>query len=433
MAPRFDDFVSSPFLSLFSHLVAPFIAARFSGGSFFAIFATPAVGNKPLAFILRVLPPTLVGGTASATPSRRKPPPKLPHVSHNSRLHLLHLVSYLYLPSCSHHRLSQTDSMHRRLSSTEKGKAVDPAHRLDRERQDGRSSYGGPLRLSPRKVRPYQPYARSEQTHRPGARHTSSRNDNPAHYTRRDSHYSENRWRDKVSKDKETLSYARRNEACPSYFQSSPRRGEHDKFSGVSHSGVSPIATRMREDSDRLAQEEARHASASREVSQDRCFATLPLAAMETALGEVCDVMMQYTRCADPSESAARRECVRQAEAQGQLEESAAQMVRASLARNEPTEDSPVSPHTHNSAGPQMRLPLSSRLGPPQEIHVASSPRIPVMDRLGPLLDEITTDETAATAEKIPQKPKKKLGRPQWNLVENAKKGKPPNHGVAEL
>lgn len=168
----------------------------------------------------------------------------------------------------------------------------------------------------------------------------------------------------------------------------------------------------MREDSGRLAQEEARHASASREVSQDRCFATLPLAAMETALGEVRDVMMQYTRCADPSESAARRERVRQAEAQGQLEESAAQMVRASLAGNEPTEDSPVSPHTHNSAGPQMRLPLSSRLGPPQEIHVASSPRIPVMDRLGPLLDEITTDETAATAENIPQTPKKKLGRP---------------------
>ncbi|KAF3592405.1 hypothetical protein DY000_02026744 [Brassica cretica] len=34
MAPQFDDFVSSPFLSLFSHLVAPFIVARFSGGSF---------------------------------------------------------------------------------------------------------------------------------------------------------------------------------------------------------------------------------------------------------------------------------------------------------------------------------------------------------------------------------------------------------------
>ncbi|KAF2567121.1 hypothetical protein F2Q68_00025952, partial [Brassica cretica] len=34
MAPRFDDFVSSSFLSLFFHLVAPFIAARCSGGSF---------------------------------------------------------------------------------------------------------------------------------------------------------------------------------------------------------------------------------------------------------------------------------------------------------------------------------------------------------------------------------------------------------------
>ncbi|KAF2589465.1 hypothetical protein F2Q70_00040836 [Brassica cretica] len=34
-ALRFADFVSSPFLSLFSHLVAPFIAACVSGGSFF--------------------------------------------------------------------------------------------------------------------------------------------------------------------------------------------------------------------------------------------------------------------------------------------------------------------------------------------------------------------------------------------------------------
>ncbi|KAH0888638.1 hypothetical protein HID58_051067 [Brassica napus] len=45
MAPRFDDFVSSPFLSLFSHFVAPFIAARFSGGSFFVIFATPVISS----------------------------------------------------------------------------------------------------------------------------------------------------------------------------------------------------------------------------------------------------------------------------------------------------------------------------------------------------------------------------------------------------
>ncbi|KAF2609415.1 hypothetical protein F2Q68_00043471 [Brassica cretica] len=52
MAPRFDDFVSSPFLSLFSHLVAPFIAARFSGGSFFAIFATPGFHSPSLRLFL---------------------------------------------------------------------------------------------------------------------------------------------------------------------------------------------------------------------------------------------------------------------------------------------------------------------------------------------------------------------------------------------
>ncbi|KAH0942818.1 hypothetical protein HID58_002455, partial [Brassica napus] len=45
MAPRFVDLVSSPFLSLFFNLVAPFIAARFSGGSFFAIFATPGLDS----------------------------------------------------------------------------------------------------------------------------------------------------------------------------------------------------------------------------------------------------------------------------------------------------------------------------------------------------------------------------------------------------
>ncbi|WZZ89073.1 hypothetical protein YC2023_117652 [Brassica napus] len=52
MAPRFDDFVSSPFLSLFSHLVAPFIAARFSGGSFFAIFATSDFHSPSLRLFL---------------------------------------------------------------------------------------------------------------------------------------------------------------------------------------------------------------------------------------------------------------------------------------------------------------------------------------------------------------------------------------------
>ncbi|KAF3580486.1 hypothetical protein DY000_02034725 [Brassica cretica] len=65
MAPRFDDFVSSPFISLFSHLVAPFIAARFSGGSFFAIFATPCFYSPPSGCFFSSLAFLGVGGCDS--------------------------------------------------------------------------------------------------------------------------------------------------------------------------------------------------------------------------------------------------------------------------------------------------------------------------------------------------------------------------------
>lgn len=57
----------------------------------------------------------------------------------------------------------------------------------------------------------------------------------------------------------------------------------------------------------------------------------LPQQAMEEALGELCEVMIQYTTCADPSESAARKERLRQADEAGEFEETAAQMVRVSL------------------------------------------------------------------------------------------------------
>ena len=68
--------------------------------------------------------------------------------------------------------------------------------------------------------------------------------------------------------------------------------------------------------------------------------------------------MKQYTSIADPTESAARRERYRQAEEQGEIEETAAQMVRASLnnqenlAREGETSKSPI------------RVPALLRLGP---------------------------------------------------------------------
>ncbi|KAG2283816.1 hypothetical protein Bca52824_055036 [Brassica carinata] len=75
----------------------------------------------------------------------------------------------------------------------------------------------------------------------------------------------------------------------------------------------------------------------------------LPLntqAALEEALGEVREVMNQYTMCVDPTESAACKERLRQAEEQGQLEETAHMMVKASMqaqAPLAPEEPSPTS------------------------------------------------------------------------------------------
>ncbi|CAN6858024.1 unnamed protein product, partial [Brassica oleracea] len=75
----------------------------------------------------------------------------------------------------------------------------------------------------------------------------------------------------------------------------------------------------------------------------------LPLntqAALEEALGEVREVMNQYTMCADPTESAACKERLRQAEEQGLLEETSHMMVKASMqaqAPLAPEEPSPTS------------------------------------------------------------------------------------------
>lgn len=71
--------------------------------------------------------------------------------------------------------------------------------------------------------------------------------------------------------------------------------------------------------------------------------------------------MVQYSSCADPTESAARRERTRQAEEEGQFDEAAERMVRASL--QVMSTDSPrfVSPEPIDSL---ERLPVAFRLGP---------------------------------------------------------------------
>ncbi|KAH0866008.1 hypothetical protein HID58_083219 [Brassica napus] len=82
-------------------------------------------------------------------------------------------------------------------------------------------------------------------------------------------------------------------------------------------------------DNPRLREEVRREESSSSKTLVNPAERGIPLQreplhlgkkAMEVALGEVRDTMLQYTKVADPTKSAARQERVRQAEEKGQLE-----------------------------------------------------------------------------------------------------------------
>ncbi|KAF2563185.1 hypothetical protein F2Q70_00015079 [Brassica cretica] len=188
-----------------------------------------------------------------------------------------------------------------------------------------------------------------------------------------------------------------------------------DTFSGVSHTsayqyGNERTRTPVRDGGRGFPRSPRSLAAHSRESPHERDDSPLPLAALESARGEVREVMLQYTSCADPSESAARRERLRQAELQGQLEESAAQIVRASLARKD-TGGSATIPGPSAAPTPTatMRIPAPKRLGPSASKSPDLTARVPIMDRLGPLLDEANStdkDPTGSLAQK------RKPGRP---------------------
>ncbi|KAG2304809.1 hypothetical protein Bca4012_064036 [Brassica carinata] len=137
--------------------------------------------------------------------------------------------------------------------------------------------------------------------------------------------------------------------------------------------------------------------------------------------------MVQYSNCADPVESAARRERCRKAEELGEVEETAISMAKASLAIP------PDSPR-HEVTPPSLeRIPISLRLGPPQQTEdnsdaaelqlssqakrrqnlqhvdpsIASPGRIPAVLRLGP-----QSDPEKESAELANSKAKRKPGRP---------------------
>ena len=148
--------------------------------------------------------------------------------------------------------------------------------------------------------------------------------------------------------------------------------------------------------------------------------------AFEAALEEVREVMVQYTQCADPTESAARRERMKKAEQQGELEETALQMVKAAMIGTETEQEVTLGLRSSPTA---ERIPAALRLGPlntedtlcreePPRDEAAPKRkpgRPPALHRLGPSKQQRKPNNEDTTNEK--QSERKKLGRPPGKRV----------------
>ncbi|KAJ4911661.1 zf-CCHC_4 domain-containing protein [Raphanus sativus] len=100
------------------------------------------------------------------------------------------------------------------------------------------------------------------------------------------------------------------------------------------------------------------------------CVATTEEAVIQ-AKEDIRGYLIQYTSCQDPTESATRRERLRQAEEEGEIEEAANR-----LARNNLTAINLLTSEPMDEASP-VRTPISQRLGPINENQSA-------FERLGP-------------------------------------------------
>ncbi|KAL0896440.1 hypothetical protein Bca101_080401 [Brassica carinata] len=183
-----------------------------------------------------------------------------------------------------------------------------------------------------------------------------------------------------------------------------------------------------------------------RGVPLQSCPEPIPQEAVKQAMVEVRQAMIQYTNHADPTEREARRERMRLAEEEGQIEETAINMLcpiphvpdgRASERELTPvTERVPISQRlgpltrsseksplaaSHVSSPPsQVRLPASLRLGPPEpplenvllaageEQKSPESERIPATQRLG----ATTVKGKDKSLSEVPKEGKRKPGRP---------------------
>lgn len=129
--------------------------------------------------------------------------------------------------------------------------------------------------------------------------------------------------------------------------------------------------------------------------------ARIPQEVLSEARSELKDYMTQYTKSADPTEREARQERVRQAEEQGEMEETAIAMAKSVLSASAERQRRALEEQDAGVITPE-RVPATQRLGPSTQRDVASGSkeatdvaqqRLPVSLRLGPAYPNLFQEE----------------------------------------
>ncbi|KAL0721939.1 hypothetical protein Bca4012_036538 [Brassica carinata] len=195
------------------------------------------------------------------------------------------------------------------------------------------------------------------------------------------------------------------------YIPREPHRNHHSTYKEV----VKTNDVASREEPTRHKTNLYHQGGSPREGSHEH----IPRKAVETAMGQIRDYMTQYANVSDPTESEARRERVRQAEEEGQIEEAATAMVQTAIVSQTPptlTHASPEKeripatrrisfPRTNDSN--QERFSVTLRISAPTA-HTATQDKGPLKSRLG----SGTTASAAESGEDSATTTKRKLGRP---------------------
>ncbi|KAJ4886081.1 hypothetical protein Rs2_25829 [Raphanus sativus] len=200
-------------------------------------------------------------------------------------------------------------------------------------------------------------------------------------------------WRERSHEDNshQRLNRSSRPRSPPERRSPSPRR--HLTRIEEEERNATPPSSRNRGES--LRREESSSSKdmmlgGTRGNPQQANFASPHQEALSAAREVVRETMIQYTQVADPTESAARRERLRQAKDRGTLEENALKLVKTSLKRK------------------QTAIQAST-----------TSTRTPATLRLGPAVQE-QTEQPAKDTQTEEIAPKRKPGRPPGKRVEPA-------------